>query len=308
MAGWPGEGQADVELRQLRYFVTVAEELHFGRAADRLHIAQPAVSQQVSRLERELGLRLFERSSRRVRLTPEGDRLLVEARATLAAADRVTAVAGDLTSAPMSVLRVGANPGLGPRLDRGLERLRQAHSHFDVELELVGMPVVDQPAAVARGELDMTLLRLAPPGDGFQVIDLWPEPLVAALPAGHPAAGRSAVRLRDLAALPLRLPARERDPLLRAFVLEACRDAGFEPRLGRPTGSTADVLLELANGSPGWALLHADTVPTSEVTRVAVLPVDPPLTTRGCVVVPATRPADCVAGLRVAFGAGPSDG
>src|SRR4051794_772861 len=78
-----------VELRQLRYFVTVAEEQGFGRAAERLHVVQPAVSQQIRRLERELGVALFERSTRHVRLSPAGERLLPEARTALAAADRV---------------------------------------------------------------------------------------------------------------------------------------------------------------------------------------------------------------------------
>ncbi|OAA25486.1 transcriptional regulator [Frankia sp. EI5c] len=293
-----------MELRQLRYFATVAEELHFGRAAERLHIAQPAVSQQVSRLERELGLRLFDRSSRHVRLTSAGERLLVEVRAALAAADRVAVLAADLTAAPMNVLRVGANPGLGPRLDRGLERLRRANPGFEVELELVGMPVIDQLAAVSRGELDMTLLRVTPTGEGLRVIDLWPEPVVAALPEAHPLARRAAVRLADLADLPLRLPSREQDPLFRAFALDACRSAGFEPRLSRPTGSPADAVLEIANGSPAWTLVYADAVPEAGASRVAVLPLDPPLTARGCVVIPRTRTAACVAGLRGAFGAG----
>ncbi|MEX5635027.1 LysR family transcriptional regulator [Parafrankia sp. FMc2] len=296
-----------MELRQLRYFVTVAEELHFGRAADRLHIAQPAVSQQVSRLEREVGLLLFDRSPRRVRLTPAGERLLVEARAALAAADRVRAVAASLASAPVSVLRVGAAPGLGPRLDRGLRGLRQTHPDFEVELEVVGMPMAEQPAAVSRGDLDMTLLRLAPSGEGLQVIELWPEPVVAVLPEAHPLARCPAVRLRDLAELPLRLPAKAHDPLFRVFALDACRAAGFEPRLGRPAGTVTDTVIELANGSPAWTMAYADAVPAPVVhdSAVAVVPLDPPLIACGCLVVPATRTAACVAGLRAAFAAGP---
>src|ERR1700733_14559636 len=98
-----GQREADVELRQVRYFLAVAEELHFGRAAERLHIVQPAVSQQVARLERELGVRLLERSPRRAQLTAAGQRVLDAAREALAAADRVrTAV-----RRPSGTVRIG---------------------------------------------------------------------------------------------------------------------------------------------------------------------------------------------------------
>jgi len=113
-----------VELRQLEYFVAVAEHLHFGRAAAALSIGQPAVSQQVARLERELGVGLFDRSGRTVQLTETGRRLLPEARATLAAVERVRAVAAAPPAGPVSrVLRLGSSTGLGDRLSRVLQTL-----------------------------------------------------------------------------------------------------------------------------------------------------------------------------------------
>ena len=113
-----------VEIRQLRYFVAVAEELHFGRAAERLAVVQPAVSQQVGRLERELGVRLLERSSRRVALTGDGERLLAEARSALAAVERVRTVAGELAAGRGGTLRIGTSPGMGERVHRGVARMR----------------------------------------------------------------------------------------------------------------------------------------------------------------------------------------
>ncbi len=291
-----------MELRQLRYFVTVAEELHFGRAADRLRVVQPAVSQQLSRLEREVGLRLLDRSSRRVRLTPAGERLLVEARAALAAADRVAAVAAELAATPVRVLRVGMSPGLGARLARGLEILRQTNSALDIELELVATPVVEQLAAVARGEMDLALLRAVPAGEGLQVLELWPEPVAVALPASHPLAGRPAVRLRDLAALPLRIPARASNPPFHDFALGACRAEGFEPRLGRPTCDAADTLVEIGNGPPTWALTYADAGLDAGTLKASVIQLDPPLTASGCLVVSTAKAPTCVQSLGAAFG------
>ena len=332
-----------MELRQLRYFVTVAEELHFGRAAERLHIVQPAVSQQISRLERELGVRLFDRSPRRVRLTAAGERLLAEARAALAAADRVTAVAATLADTRRGLLRVGVSPGMTAGLDRGLAALRGANPHLDVDLELVSLPAADQLAAVARGELDFALVRAARPAPGLrlQVVELWRDPVVVAFPAAHPLARRPAVKLQDLADLPLRLPDPRCDPLLRDLVLDACRQAGFQPRLGRPTGAVHDTLVELGTGAPAWTALYADAHPAAAgdaggdagfpglpipdptapggvvagtaapdgaaagtgtgISKVAVRPTDPPLTVPACLVLPASTAPSCVHGLRAAF-------
>jgi len=111
-----------MELRQLEYFVAVAEQMHFGRAAVTLSIGQPAVSQQVARLERELGARLFDRSSRTLRLTAVGSRFLPEARTVLAAAERARGVVADPVAGSSRILRLGSSTGLGDRLGRVLSR------------------------------------------------------------------------------------------------------------------------------------------------------------------------------------------
>jgi DNA-binding transcriptional LysR family regulator len=292
--------EVGVELRQLRYFVAVAEELHFGRAAQRLHIVQPAVSQQIRRLERELGVTLLDRTPRRVTLTPSGQRLLAEARTVLAAADRTAAVAAELALGEKGSLRVGTSPGLTARLQRGLHAIRLAVPDLPVELD--NRPGSEQLAAVARGDLDLALVRGIASWPGLQVVELAREPLVAAVPAAHPLAGRAAVSLPDLATLPVRLPARECDPLFHDWMLAACREAGVTPQLGRPALSPPDTLVELGAGAPAWAPLYVDPTTVTGIGQVALLPLDPVLELPIALAVPENRPPSCVTGLRAAFG------
>ncbi|WP_129663731.1 LysR family transcriptional regulator, partial [Phytoactinopolyspora endophytica] len=164
-----------MELRQLRYFVTVAEELHFGRAAERLRIVQPAVSQQVSRLERELGVTLLDRSPRQVSLTRHGERLLPEARTVLDAADRTAAVAAGLAAAGRCILRIGTSPGVSARLEHGLSALQRLVPETEVELD--ARPVPEQLEAVRTGELDVAILRTGVDGPFLDTEALWSTPL-----------------------------------------------------------------------------------------------------------------------------------
>lgn len=286
-----------MELRQLRYFVAVAEELHFGRAAQRLHIVQPAVSQQVRRLERELGVTLLDRSPRRVRLTAHGERLLVEARAVLAAADRTAAVAAELALRDSGRLRFGTSPGLSDRLEQILRTLRQAAPELPVELD--NRPPAAQLAAVARGDLDLALVRGIESWPGLHVIEVAREPILAAVPAAL--ADGDAVSLSDLAALPVRLPSRGCDALVHDWMLAAYRAAGLTPRLGRPALAPPDTLVELAAGSPAWAPVYIDPAAVAGIGGTALRPFDPPLRLPVALVVPESRPATCVAGLRAAF-------
>ncbi|MFI6148744.1 LysR family transcriptional regulator [Streptomyces sp. NPDC051109] len=255
-----------MELRQLRYFVTVAEELHFGRAADRLHIVQSAVSQQVQRLERELGAGLFDRSPRHVRLTGAGERLLPEARAVLAAAERARAAVR-----VQAGLRLGTSTGLGEHLDRVLGDL--AVLAPDAPVQLVSASAHDRLEQVADGRLDAAFVRSLEPAPGVRILPLWEDPLVAALPAAHPLARETELAVADLAGLRLCITARRNNPALVDLVVGACHSAGFEPLPGPVSGSLQDTLATIGAGSvPMWTVVYAAHARVLLSPRVAFRP------------------------------------
>ncbi|MFF4501002.1 LysR substrate-binding domain-containing protein [Streptomyces sp. NPDC001401] len=253
-----------MELRQLTYFVTVAEELHFGRAAERLHIVQSAVSMQIQRLERELGAELFDRTPRRVRLTAAGERLLPEARAVLTAADRARAAV-----APPPGLRIGTSTGLGTHLDRVLAAF--ARRAPDVPVELFSLPAAERLARVAGGQLDAAFVRAVEPVPGVRVLRLWPDPLVAALPATHPLADRAEIGVEELAEVPLTLTERRNNPALVDLVVGACHEAGFEPLPGPASGSLQDTLATIGS-RPLWTVVYASHARVLHSPRVAFVP------------------------------------
>ena len=280
-----------MELRALRYFVTVAEELHFGRAAQRLRIVQPAVSQQITRLERELGVRLFERTSRRVRLTPAGERVLAAARETLTAAARVRVVAGE----PAAALRIGVTSCVTPRLDRALARLRE--SERPAAPQLVVLPVTARLDAVRSGELDLALVRGAVTSTALTVVRAWSEPLHVVLSREHPAAGKPAVSLHDLDPHGLRLPDRDNDPPMHDAILAALPAVPLRP----PTGDILNVVFEVSRDPEGWTLMSAEQLTGSRSEQMLQLPLDPPMTIDGNVVTSLATPETCVASYVAAF-------
>ncbi|WP_413755222.1 LysR family transcriptional regulator [Streptomyces sp. MMBL 11-3] len=272
-----------MELRALQYFVTVAEELHFGRAAQRLHVVQPAVSQQIARLERDLGVRLLERTSRRVRLTPAGARVLAASREALAAAARVRVVAGE----PAAVLRIGVASCATRRLDRAVQRLREGER--PAEPELVDLPVAARIDAVRDGELDLALVRGALTSETVAVVRAWSEPLHAVLAPHHPAAGSSALALHDLDPDGLRLPARDTDPPLHDAILALLPVPPPRP----PAGDMLNVLFEVSQDPGRWTLLPAEQLAGSRSERLLQVPLDPPLTIDTHVVTSLATPSPC---------------
>ncbi|MFC5060596.1 LysR family transcriptional regulator [Actinomycetospora atypica] len=285
-----------MELRALRYFVTVAEERHFGRAAERLHIVQPAVSQQIARLERELGTTLIDRSPRHVRLTPAGERVLDAARETLAAADRVRAAVGD----PGTTLRVGTAPALTARLERALAVLRADDPSGQVVL--VDLPAAERLAAVRDGRLDVALMRGTRSSPGLTVVPVWTEPLHAVLAADHPLSGRGAVTLAELAEGPMLLLDGGADPALHDAATRALGAAGVCQTDRRTAGSVQDVVVGVGADPRAWSVLPVDLVAASGSRRVRSVALDPAVELVGSIVAPPSTPASCVAALAAAFG------
>ncbi|MGW1376941.1 LysR substrate-binding domain-containing protein [Streptomyces sp. NPDC002446] len=265
-----------MELRQVRYFVAVAEELHFGRAAERLHIVQPTVSQQIRRLERELALDLFDRTTRKVTLTPAGTAFLPHARTILASEQAALHAMADLRATEATVLRIGTSVGLGAHLEHVLTTL--AVRSPELTVELVSAASAARLQAVRDGDLDAAFVRGLTHSNstGLDLIPVWKDPLVAALPATHPLAARSTVHLADLTGLPLRIVPREANPQLIDLVIGACRDAGFEPVLGPAFTTDQDTLAAIATGKPSWTVFYAAQAQYLQSGRTAFRPFAPP--------------------------------
>jgi DNA-binding transcriptional LysR family regulator len=221
-----------MELRHLRYFLAVADELHFGRAAARLHIAQPPLSQQIRQLEAELGFALFLRTQRRVRLTEAGAAFRDEARALLERLEQARASAGRVARGEAGALSVGfvasATYALLPRLYRTFRE-----RHPGVALGLEELSTAEQVDALRAGRIQLGLARPPVGDETLRVETLAEEPLVAALPARHPLAARATLPLRALAHEPFVLFPRQPRPGWIDVVQEACRAAGFRPAVAQ---------------------------------------------------------------------------
>jgi DNA-binding transcriptional LysR family regulator len=201
-----------VELRQLRYFVAVAEELHFRRAAARLHISQPPLSQQIGQLEDELGCRLLNRTRRSVELTPAGETFLRDARAMLGELEAAVATARRVDAGQAGLLRVSfVGSALLSIVPGIIQRFRRGRP--EVEIELRERSTLAQLRALSVGVVDVGLVRPPiEPDDALHTEVVMRERTVAAIPAGHPLARLARVPLKRLAAEPLVLFPREQAP------------------------------------------------------------------------------------------------
>ena len=219
-----------MELRHLKYFVAVAEALHFGRAAAKLRIAQPTLSYQIARLEAELSATLLTRSKRHVELTDAGRLFLQEARDIVEKADRAAEFARRMGHTETPRLRLG----VGYYTDQtGIAAvIRDFHArHHDIQVETRTMSVPSQLAALLDGPLDVGFVRPPIVHPALESAILIREPLVVALPRTHALASRARVSLAELANEPFVLPPRDTVPVFYDTVLKACRKAGFVPHV-----------------------------------------------------------------------------
>lgn len=265
----PAHAVSAIDLRLLRQFVAVAEELHFHRAARRLAISQPPLTAAIRRLEAEVGAKLIERGNRTVGLTAAGGVLLGEARALLVRADRAVTLARDAAAGRIGSVSLGyVGSAMYGRLPARVRSFRRTHP--SVRLELREATTAAQLAALRGGELDVAI-AIPPLGEdgGLHVEAFDADRLAIALPVAHRLAGRETVRLSDLADEQFVLwPASEG----RGFhdrVVQLCAEAGFAPDVAQEAHGMHGVL-SLVAVETGVSIVPASmaTVRPGEITYV----------------------------------------
>ncbi|MGW1743459.1 LysR substrate-binding domain-containing protein [Nocardia sp. NPDC001965] len=256
-----------MELRHLRYFVAVAEERHFGRAAERLHMAQPPLSQQIQQLEKEVGAELLHRTTRRVQLTEAGASFLTRARTVLADIDAAAHEARRIAAGSIGHLALGcvgsATYSLLPELSRVLSaELPGIDFSFRGE-----MLVPDQIDALRSGQIDVALLRPPVADLSLTVTVLRQDSLVVAIPTGHHLAQWKQLSPADLVDVDLIIHSADQRSAMYDVVLRLLRDSGVEPRVRHEVGETS-TLVTLVAGGLGVAVVPdpVTALPLSGVT------------------------------------------
>jgi DNA-binding transcriptional LysR family regulator len=266
-----------MELRHLRYFVAVAEELHFSRAAERLRMSQSPLSQQIRQLEDEINTRLFDRTRRSVRLTEAGRTLLEHAREVLARFNSVVREVGGADTGDVNRLTIGCTLwGEFMGIPRLIRRFSEAHPGIRLELRTASTP--DQIAGLNSGALHMALV--SPPSDcrGLEIEKLTAQPLLVALPAAHRLVARTHLSPRDLAGEPYVALAREVAPAYAAIVTDYWNSAGvaMKPRL---EADRPHAIMKLVAAGAGFAVVPASVRALENLGVVcrSLLPAPPPL-------------------------------
>jgi DNA-binding transcriptional LysR family regulator len=259
----------EIELRHLRAFVAVAEEQHFGRAARRLYVSQPPLSQQIQRLERALGAQLFDRGSRPIRLTDAGAVLLEEARRTLAQAERAITHTRRTGRGELGRLVVGALPSSFNSLLPLIVRSFRSTSP-EVTLELHTMPAAAQAAALREGAIDVGFARQPVELQGLTAEALIDESLIAVVPREHRLARRSVVAPRELAGEPVILFPRPEAPEFYDRIVAFMERHSLEPAEGL---TAPDLHGQLGLVAAGLGItLHMASVSTLARRELAFVP------------------------------------
>lgn len=238
----------------MTYFVTVAEELSFSRAAARCFISQSAISHQVARLEHELGAKLIERSTRIVRLTDLGAQVLPLAQQMLRIESMITATA----RTPSGRVRMAANMSFAQQSLAAIAQLRG--DHLDVEIEFIIKSFDQRIDAVLGGDVDLALIRGGLERPGLAVQQLWVDDLVVAMSQSHPLAGADEVGLAELGSYPLLLPSARDQVLLHNVIRDAFDRHGLDrPRQAAPLPVDHTATMELLNHPDEWTVLYERT-------------------------------------------------
>lgn len=261
----------NLEIRHLRQFVTVAEELHFTRAADLLHIAQPALSAQIKRLEAKLEVRLFDRSTRQVRLTPEGERLYRAAKLTLEHWENTLTLAASLRRGETGHASLGVSLRITSRVRAEIQR-QLVRINPDVTVDFVAENTTRLVEEVLAGRVDAALC-LAPvhhPGVRSQLVRH--DRMLAALPTSHVLAARETVSLVELKAEQWIVPNRG---VGSAALLEAmCLAVGFEMQTAKTTSADYDDEFTAVAQGLGFEAVPGSIVPLRSVDGVTFIPID----------------------------------
>ena len=262
------------ELRQLRYFVVVAEELNFTRAAERLHMAQPPLSAAIRQLEEQIGVALFERTTRQVEMTPAGELLLQKGRALLAHADEVFSAVREVERAPVGKLRVGVAPtarfGLAAKLFAACAA-RAAGVMLYPREDATG--VLLRELRTAR--LDLVVAFCALPDDALERERLRDEPAVLHVASDHPLATRDAVALAELRDERLIVAGSPDSSGFTATITELCRRAGFEPNT--VPDPYPDLGLQAIRDGLG-VVVYVRTAFAQHLDGSVFVPIEPPIT------------------------------
>ena len=249
-----------MDISFLQAFVTVAEQGSFSRAAEQLHLSQPAVSKRIAALETRYQQRLFDRVGRDTRLTEAGAVLLPYARQCLSSVEDGRRALSRLTEAVSGTLSVGTSHHIGlHRLPPVLREFTQTYPEVDLDIHFMDSEVACQ--AVEHGQLEMAIVTLPDaPADNLVCEEIWPDPLAAVIAADHPVAGATPPTLETLLALPAVLP--DENTFTHRIVHQAMAERGLEPRIRLAT-NYLETLKMLVGIGLGWSVLPVSMVDSS---------------------------------------------